>query len=145
MVGIDVDNGGTTIQIYWTAAVILADGTDLGVLPKTLLPTPNVVHTWSYNWNPNTGVAGEFNFKLDNTIETIDLTAAQRAVGFSADALGFGGGLAPSNPNSGDFANIYTDNLSFTVPESASIVYAIISGAILFPKIGRRRSTLALR
>jgi hypothetical protein len=127
MVGIAIDNGGFSTQIYWTGVVILADGTDLGVLPKTLLPSPNVVHNWSFSWNPNVSTAGEFEFQLDGTLETVDLTTAQRLTGLSTDAFGWGGGPAPSNQQSDWFANLYADNLAYTVPEPSSITLLVIS------------------
>ena len=128
-VGIGLNNSGTSL--YWVAVIVLDDFTTLGTGFTTI--APNVNRTWSYDWDPDGGTAGEgsLTVMLDAATHTLELTAAERATGATLDAFGFGG-LAANGSESGWYADMYIDDVAYTVliPEPSTLIIWLLLGAI---------------
>jgi len=129
-VGIAVNYDGNANKFYWTPVIILDDFTDLSASTAFTKIGPNVDRAWSYSWDPNGGAGyGSLTTLLDGVTHTIELTAAQRAVGSTMDAFGFAGLAGPSTVSTW-YADIYFDDLTCTVvPEPSAFILSLSLGA----------------
>jgi hypothetical protein len=117
------------------AAVIRTDGTQY---LSTLVNLPiNGDYWFGYTYNPAGGVNGQGQLSLSVTNAstsnafTIDLTAADRAIGAKFDSWGIGGLPAPnSSANSGD---VWMDDVIYTaVPEPAGVALLSLGALLLW-------------
>jgi hypothetical protein len=142
-VGIGVNYDGSAGKFYWTPVIVLDDFTTLSASTAYTGIAPNVDRTWSYSWDPDGGTGfGALTTVLDGVTHTVELTAAQRAVGASMDAFGFAGLAGPSSTSSW-YADIYFDDVAYTViPEpSTLIVWSLLGALALTIRYWRRRRT----
>ena len=118
-------------RLQWTVGVTIAGanggigGVDAGGLTYI---DPNIDRTWSYTWNPTGGVNG--GGLLTGTLsgpgggtKTVDLTPTQRATLALASVNAFGISVgSPSQSNSSEFANIFIDDVSYSIANSTFLL-----------------------
>lgn len=140
MVGINFTEVDTD-DLHWRAGIVLDDFiTGFGTTP--LLVTENDRHTWAYDWNPTGGTTGTglLTVNLDSDIYTIELNPTDRAKGATLDAFGFAGIAAPNRSYSDWYADMYIDDVTYSViPEPSSILIWLLMGAIGPICYGRNR------
>ena len=99
----------STPNLHWRATILTNDFfTSFGSTP--VLVTPNVEHTWAYEWDPDGGTSGGgmLAVTLDGDVHTIELTAAERAIGATLTAFGFAGTGAPGGTSKDyQYADMY--------------------------------------
>ena len=126
-IGLGFGSGGPNL-LYWTAQVSVgfSNGSSAGVGGTLTYIDPNIDRTWSYDWNPTGGVngAGELTATLSGAgggTKILDLTATQRSTLAPASVNAFGLSVSyPTLTDSSEFANIFIDDVVYTVPEPAA-------------------------
>ena len=131
-VGIGMNYDGHAGWIYWRGVMSLDAGTevtDWERLPDTPIG-PNTDRTWSFSWDPSGGSEGGglLTVALDEVSNTAELTPALRSKAFAVDAFGWRGGVSPSS-NPAQYADIFFDDLTYTVVPEPSSVAMVFMGA----------------
>jgi len=132
---VDLDASNVRIRAFFQRSDGVGLGSSLSVVPI------NGDYWFSYSYNPNSGGSSQGQLSLTVTNSTfsntftVDLTAADRAVGGVLDAFGVGSNPLsfPSASNTGD---IFIDDVSFTAIPEPSAVALLGAGTLL---LGRQR------
>ena len=134
--GIYFSNGGSDAsKLAWGINV---RGDSYNVVSSQTTIDANIDRTWSFNWNPTGGTSGfgELTATLSGPgggTKIVDMpsgTTLRDAAHF--DAFGLMGTNVNASANSSLYADVYVDNLSYTVasvPEPSSALLALLASA----------------
>jgi len=114
-VGIGLTDNSRGNELWWYGGVL--DNSGL-VMPATghVVLELDQQHSWSYSWDPQGGESyhGSLTVTLDGVASVMELTAEQRAM-LTTPMNAFGlSGNAASYPSSGQFAEFFIDDVSYT-------------------------------
>ena len=138
-VGIGVNYDGK--KFYWTPIIVFDDFKHVSTSTAFTKIIPDVNRTWSYDWDPDGGAGfGSLTTILDGVTHTIDLTTEQRAKGATMDAFGFAGLAGSFGSNPSQYADIYFDDVTYSViPEASSLIIWSVLGTLAVAATWRKR------
>jgi hypothetical protein len=117
IIGLTIEDGDSSyIRIYPTLS--LANGSTVQGSQQYVLNNRDYWFSYSYNPSGGASAAGQLAMSVTNTTGytfswTVDLTAAQRAIGATFNAWGMYG---PVSADTSSFGEVYIDDVMYTVP-----------------------------
>ncbi|MCP3693774.1 MAG: hypothetical protein GY917_16345, partial [Planctomycetaceae bacterium] len=121
-VGIGLTDNSQGNVLWWYGGILDNSGLAMDAVGHVVLELKSD-HEWSYNWNPEGGQGhGSLTVTLDGKASTLELSQQQRQMlTGSMNAFGLAGNPA-SHPNSGMFADISIDNVSYTSSQGQGVL-----------------------